>query len=382
MDELAKKTREIRDFIREPSWNPAYDREILKRLETERSQPIPARLSLWTWGVAAAALLALVFGFAVLMRERSAVPNPVQDAGRTQADPAAEQFALSAPVFLEDGSHATPLGQESRIALVSDSPSMVELNLQRGGARFEVVPNKNRRFRVDAGPVSVEALGTVFTVTHAHSERVRVAVVVGRVRVEYRGGSSVLAQGDDGVFPPAAEAQSAELLDELNVPPPAPASSNAARELSLEGSDWRALAESRKYADAYRELASGAPVRDQPAELLLAADVARKSGHPAEAARYLSQIVERYPSDPRASVAAFTLGRVYSGLGRPADAARAFGRAQALGGALASDALAHEADAWEKAGDSTRARERAKRYVSQHPSGSEAARLRERWALP
>jgi transmembrane sensor len=117
-------------------------------------------------------------------------------------------------------------------------------------------------------------------------------------------------------------------------------------------------------------------VRDEVNDLLLAADVARLSHHPAEAVEPLRQILRLHASDPRSSLAAFTLGRVLlESLGEPREAADAFAEVQALapGGELLADALARETEARAAAGDMVTARTLAERYVRDFPTG---ARLR------
>lgn len=138
--------------------------------------------------------------------------------------------------------------------------------------------------------------------------------------------------------------------------------------------DWRALTEDGDFDGAYRALreAEVAPGSLDVDSLFAAADAARLSRHPAEALVYLDTIVAAHPGDPRAALASFTLGRVLLGdLGRPSDAAAAFARARALSpaGTLGQDALAREVEAWHRAGDTTRARERALEYVERHPNG-------------
>jgi transmembrane sensor len=223
-------------------------------------------------------------------------------------------------------------------------PGRVDAELARGGATFEVVRDPARRFRVQAGDVAVEVLGTRFTVERL-GERARVAVERGRVRVSWPSGSSELGAGESALFPPE--------------PPIA---------------DWRRLADEGDYDRAFRALArAGTPLRDDPAELLAAADVARLSHHPAEALAPLAHVADAYPNDPRAPLAAFTLGRVLlDELGRPREAAAAFAQARALapGGPLAGDALAREVESWSRAGDTLRARERALEYLRQQPRGN------------
>ena len=54
---------------------------------------------------------------------------------------------------------------------------------------------------------------------------------------------------------------------------------------------------------------------DRVDDLMLAADAARLSGRPEAALRYLEQVSERHGDDPRAALAAFTIGRIRLGAG-------------------------------------------------------------------
>jgi transmembrane sensor len=113
-------------------------------------------------------------------------------------------------------------------------------------------------------------------------------------------------------------------------------------------------------------------VGDNPAELLLAADVARLSGHPAQAIPSLERVLAAHAADPRAPLAAFTLGRVnLEELGRPGDAAPAFASVRRLEprGLLAEDALAREVEAWSRASYDSRAHVAAVEYVRLYPAG-------------
>jgi TolA-binding protein len=136
----------------------------------------------------------------------------------------------------------------------------------------------------------------------------------------------------------------------------------------------------RQYAAAYRSLVAVPSVAEHSAEdLMLAADAARLSGHPAEAVPYFERLLRQYARDARAPVAAFTLGRILlSQLGRPAEAADAFALARHLSpaGALAPDALAREVEAAGRAGDTARARGRAQDYLSLYPTGRRAVAVR------
>jgi hypothetical protein len=63
-------------------------------------------------------------------------------------------------------------------------------------------------------------------------------------------------------------------------------------------------------------------------------------------------------------------------LSRPREAAEAFETAGQLGGPLAEDALAREAEAWSSAGEPARAKAMADRYLTAYPTGRHAAEAR------
>jgi ferric-dicitrate binding protein FerR (iron transport regulator) len=188
-------------------------------------------------------------------------------------------------VRFADHSTAQLLDAQSVVRRGDASPERVVALLERGGARFEVVRDPQRQFRVEAGPVAVEVLGTVFTVER-NGDRSRVQVERGRVRVRYQGGERFLEAGQGGLFPP----------------------------------------------------------EDEVGALLAAADRARLDHAPERALPPLQEVIARHSSDPRAPLAAFTLGRLYEQAGRRGEAAEAFGRSAALdpNGPLAADARSRE----------------------------------------
>ena len=233
--------------------------------------------------------------------------------------------------------------------------------LQAGGARFSVPHDPHRPFVVAAGDVTIQDLGTTFTVRYLAADRLTVAVEEGRVRVHANGTDTEVAGGAT-LEVPVSTAVEAPLRK-----PPRPVVPSAAA--------WRPLAERGQYEEARRALKKAGPaaVRDDTADLLLAADAARLSGHPAEAVSYLERVVHGHARDPRAGLAAFTLGRVLlDELGRPREAVDAFALARAVGGPLAEDALAREVEAASRAGDTSRSRELARTYRQLYPDGRRA----------
>jgi transmembrane sensor len=272
----------------------------------------------------------------------------------------------------QDGSVATLGDAQTSLAVTHDAPDEVALELDRGRGHFAVTPNPKRRYRVHVGQVEVEVLGTSFEIER-RAEHVSVRVEHGVVRVGWAGGSTTLRAGQSGTFPPPSAARpSDEPAPAVTPEPSAPQPKRAAREREA----WRALARAGKHEEAFGSLGKQ-PVEDL-AGLLLAADAARLSGHPRDAARYLEHLVERYPESPSAPLAAFTLGRLtlYE-LRQPALAAAGFARAYALApnGPMAEDALAREAEAYHQAGDVRRTKSAAQRYLARYPNGARREEL-------
>jgi transmembrane sensor len=298
----------------------------------------------------------------------------------SQAASAANAASMGG-VRYTDGSVAELQAAGSVVHLDQQTPDFVSSTVVSGRARFDVVPNHARTFEVHAGDVSVRVLGTAFVVERAGSGA-RVSVERGRVRVAWPGGEVLLGVGEAGEFPPPQATPepppSAVPVEALDVESPnAEAPSSEAP--NAEQHVWRDLARRGEYAKAFAALRrTPNDVRDEPADLLLAADVARLSSHPAQAVAPLRKVSERYPKDARAPVAAFTLGRVLlDDLGRASEAAAAFDLASRLwpSGPLAGDAMAREAEALKRAGQLPQAQAVAQKYLALHPGGRHAASL-------
>lgn len=289
---------------------------------------------------------------------------------------------------LPDGSTVTARSSDAHVETIAVSPEAVMLHLETGSARFSVTPNPKRPFRVVARDVTVTVLGTVFSVS-LEAAGVRVGVERGRVRVDSPHETRVLNVGDEQSFASASshaerpsrsepEAVSEALPIAVDSLPPveeAPVRSAAAPP------SWRVLAKDQNYSAAFARLNAEGPtaVRDTPDDLLLAADVARLGGRPDRAVAPLQRVIADHPFDPRAPLAAFTLGRtLLEQLGRPREAAEAFATARRLdrGGALTQDALAREVEGWAGAGDDERAHARALEYVKLYPRGRRISAVR------
>lgn len=306
-------------------------------------------------------------------------------------------------IHFADGSVAVLLEEGTVLRVEESSEALLEIGLQKGRARFDVAPNPARLFRVVTAGLRVEVLGTSFTVGAENRglvevHRGRVAVFAGENRHELVAGMSFRLDGERSVVAPAEPAQAttappeaapveeetaerATLEEEPATPAPKRRRGVRRAASAVPAGKWRHLAEKGLFSEAYQALEDDAAERrigDLPG-LLLAADAARLSGHPAEAAAYLEQALAEHPHEAQASLAAFTLGRIYEReLARPIQAAEAFARARALGpsGSLAEDALAHEIECWLRAGRKEQAKARAQLYLAEHPEGRRVERLR------
>jgi transmembrane sensor len=288
--------------------------------------------------------------------------------------PAPVQDVLT--VHFTDGSTARRADAATVVVETSSAPQLEVAQLEHGAATFDVVRNPARIFRVQVANVTVEVLGTHFLVERTEASA-WVSVESGRVRVTSVQGQTELLPGDRREFPfaiaAAVEEAPIEVAPVVKAPShkaPAPRHASAHAAVSNE---WKLLAEDGDYDGAYNALhgPSANPVRDDAAELFLAADVARLSHHPADAVGPLRTLISRHGDDARAPLAAFTLGNVLLELGSPREAAAAFVEAQRLDpqGPMAEDALAREVEALSRAGDVHSARVRAESYVGRYPDG-------------
>jgi transmembrane sensor len=334
------------------------------------------------------------------------------------ADAGSVKSARSTFLELSDGTKVSWTDPTTEVVPVEQGPDRVIVRLQHGTARFDVSHHPERVFRVVARSADISVLGTSFTVS-LQSKQTHVVVHEGSVRVVWPGSSNVLianqhidcpvgisnnpGQGNLLRVVPSKGVPSAIVPGKshpnlgipnrsptLPVPPatvggqrkvPAPPSVEAVSTPEQPvASSWQELGRKRKFASAYQQWkVHGFAIADLgPAELLLAADVARMSRHPSRAIAPLQQIVSRFPSDSRAPLAAFTLGRMWiDELGNPGKAAQAFAQAHRLSpsGPLAQDSLAREIEALFASGAKAAARTKAKQYLVSYPKGSRRARV-------
>ncbi len=313
----------------------------------------------------------------------------------------------------------------SEVKLLRSSSEAVQVRLDRGSARFDVVKKRARRFSVDLGKVEVVVTGTQFRVLRrpgSTGERVRVEVEEGSVEVHRADGAVVILHaGDDwstviardhGVVSSDAQGEVAADRGGANGDSEADGDSDraltagsgsdepgqdegalAADEVGDEieedevddgerperrrGSNHSAVSLRRQARRARAELAE----TGNAGELFDHANLARRAGRLSDAAALYAELVTRYPRDRRASLAAFELGRLrMDSLRDTRGAVLALERALQLDslGEFAEDALARLVLAQEARGDRSACGHARDRYLARYPEGVHAQHVAER----
>lgn len=366
---VARRVQQVRDRIVD-RWSPAREALIGRQLDRRIRRRKRARR------ISAALLMVLPLGLAVHLATRL--------------------LAHEAAIVLADG---------SRVELRAKGAAVTELaakgerrvRLTGGSARFDVRSDPSHPFVVElSGSLEVRVLGTVFTV-EPDAATVAVSVERGHVLVQRNGDTLAdLRQGEQArvpvvaapTVPTSAVQVETAAVDPPRIDPPRPTAPVAPQQAIGRSrpsssartdapADWRTLADAGDFRAAYAALDER---RVEGVEaLLMAADVARLSGHPRESIAYLQGVETRFPGDPRAPLAAFTRGRILlEDFGRPREAALAFELVGTLdpSGPLVADALAREVESWSRAGERGAAHARAEHYVRAFPGGARIKSVR------
>lgn len=209
-------------------------------------------------------------------------------------------------LVLPDGSRVE-IATDSRLMLDEYSGAKVQLSLKQGRAQFEVAHQKKRPFVVAAGDYEVRVVGTRFSVSlaaGASQPAVTVEVQHGKVAVRNLHSPqdvSVLSAGQSWTSGPTLEASASASASEPTAPDsPAevvpPATANPSVSDNLAGVEPPSAAEPTARVGAR--------------ELLEKAEQLRIRGKLRESAEALNNLRSNFRSDPRASLAAFELGRL------------------------------------------------------------------------
>ncbi|MEM6533698.1 MAG: FecR domain-containing protein [Myxococcota bacterium] len=351
-------------------WSDFDERPMLAairaRMHDEPTQA--ARGSLSALGL----LIGAVLGAAAVIVSFVAQPVPPPP-----PEPIAKVPPAPEPMRLADGSFIRP-DPSSNVVIESVSSREVQVRLDTGRARFEVSERPERVFQVSVGDLSVQVLGTEFSVERSDAEAY-VVVTEGRVRVRFSGGERELAANERASFPySAAVTPPVEPTPDDTVKP---SPRKPRRPLDKPAPEtWQKLVETGQHDAAFEALQeSGGTVRNEVAQLMLAADAARYSGHPQDAVIYFERVVREHSDDARAPVAAFTLGGMYMRALRDSrKAAEMFQAARRLApqGPLAGDALAREVEAWARLGNTDKARAAAEEYLRVYPDGDQVSKVK------
>lgn len=275
-------------------------------------------------------------------------------------------------VTLVDGSKVS-LASRTELQVRGNQPSSVALSLTRGKVECDVTHRSDRRFTVVAGDVEVRVVGTKFTVqtTSGDTPRVEVSVVRGVVEVTSKrrpgtvarvaAGQSWIQSSEPSELAPSAPPPSAPLVEPaVGDSPPSPSPG-----------------EKRDPQAAPSQVVSGSRAR----ELFEKAGESRRSGDARAAARAYEELLRLYPSDGRASLSAFELGRLrMDRLSDPAGAISALERAVAMniGPSFREDALARLVSVYAAQGNYSACGRARDRYLASYPLGVHAGAVRSR----
>lgn len=318
----------------------------------------------------------------------SSVAGPLHTSGSAGPVTVLRASENGAPIELDDGSKLSLHGPVS-VSVLENDGTRFALQQSKGRVAYEVTPGGPRRWSVETALGTVEVVGTGFVVDTT-DEQLDVSVSHGivLVRGERVDGRVQRLTSGQSITVRAAREAPVVALESL---PSAPAISSAkptdGPPKARRHARWRDLASNGSYRDAFDALGDGgmaaasaaAPVDD----LFVLVDVARLSGHPDDALAPLRRILRDHSKDPRAPLAAFTLGRVQlDSLGDARAAADAFDRALALGigDGLREDAHLRRIEALGRAGDAAAASRAAREYVARYPNGE--AKVRKWLATP
>jgi transmembrane sensor len=324
-----------------------------------RLDAAPSGRRRWLYRSAVIAALAGVTGFV-----------GVRFVSEHQARSAWQQAALETAsdtmaVALDDGSRLE-LAARTKVRVTGKDPASMALDLDRGRVDCDITHRPGRHFSVNAAGVQVRVKGTRFGVELTPGrDRVDVDVERGLVEVTWEGGSQRrdLAAGERW----SIELKHPERTHQADaaVASAQPSAPDAGEAESAPSSSPRPPS-----AQPTHDAMPGAR------ELLDLGNAARRAGDVAGAARAYEQLLSAHPTDGRAGLAAFELGRLrMDRLGDVQGAISALQKAvmMAPGAGFREDAMARLVQAYAAAGATERCRSAQSAYLKSYPGGVHAS---------
>jgi len=283
---------------------------------------------------------------------------------------------------LPDGSRIQ-LGAASRVVVDTYEANKVQVTLKQGSAEFDVAHQSGRQFAVFAGRFEIAVLGTHFNVSiGTASEPGRVTVQVARGKVSVRNRQSapderVLAAGQSWSADERTQPSTAPGLAESN-------SEATAKAESAEEQELAKISPSAPKASAATTVGVGdSKSATEAKDLFEAAQLSRINGNLRQSADLLNKLRKSYRSDPRASLAAFELGRMRMDIfGDATGSIDAFRDAIKLSpnATFREDAEARLVQLYHRQGDKRCEAEKAQ-YLEHYPNGA-ARKLVSRLCVP
>ncbi|WP_437812572.1 FecR domain-containing protein [Sorangium sp. So ce1078] len=269
---------------------------------------------------------------------------------------------------------------------------VLTLRLVQGEAWLDTVSGtRTAALSIVAGEARLAAAaGSVLRVRH-NVDDIDVNVADGSVKLTSPAGSRQLGRGDaeEGVpirqptavvaQPEPRRARVASLPRSSAEVAPSAAPVDAPAAAPVAAPDWRARYNAGNVAEALQSLkqqsggVDGAIASAKTArELMDLSDLLRaKGGDLSAAMRAFARVVEGFPTDAYAPIAAYKLGDIYAGMGEQAQAAKYFEQARSLSpeGNLAEDSFCKRIRTEVVAGHKEEASQMAKEYVAKYPDG-------------
>ncbi|MDI3290178.1 tetratricopeptide repeat protein [Polyangium sp. 15x6] len=385
--------------------DPARIDRVWERLEHDlpgRREPDRSRMTGTLLAVAAAAVAAFCTGLYVgTSTSKDGDPTEVRTiAAENNTSPSVLAAGTRQASYPLPGGGTLTLSPGATVEVERGEGEAVTLRLLRGEASMDTAgaPKASEIALVAESATLFARAGSVVFVRRNEAD-IDVRVASGSARVSWPAGSRELSGGDGlEAVPMIALAEAPHDDDPTNpvrrqrraiapmprdidissrplaLPLPLRAETEA---VAITAPDWRAKYNAGELAQALELL------RQQPggiegaiassrsaAELVVIGDVARaKGGDPSAALLALQRVVEHFPNDPYAEIAAYTLGGMYEKMGQADQAQKYFERARSLKGVLAEDALCKQMRAEHRAGRKDEAQRMGTEYLNKYPDG-------------